>query len=85
MANNNHGVAPVDEMLPGGKLFLFGLQHVLAMYAGAVAVPLIIAGAAGLSQAQTAFLINADLFTCGIATLLQTLGIWKIGIRIPVI
>src|SRR5680860_1523114 len=41
MANNNHGVAPVDEMLPGGKLFLFGLQHVLAMYAGAVAVLLI--------------------------------------------
>ncbi|GAB6153632.1 nucleobase:cation symporter-2 family protein [Desulfosporosinus burensis] len=85
MANTKHGVAPVDEMLPAGKLFLYGLQHVLAMYAGAVAVPLIIAGAAGLTQAQTAFLINADLFTCGIATLLQTLGIWKIGIKIPVI
>ncbi len=84
MANTNH-VAPVDEMLPAGKLFAYGLQHVLAMYAGAVAVPLIIAAAAGLTQAQTAFLINADLFTCGIATLLQTLGIWKIGIKIPVI
>ncbi|KGK91445.1 uracil permease [Desulfosporosinus sp. HMP52] len=85
MANTNNGVAPVDEMLPPGKLFLYGLQHVLAMYAGAVAVPLIIAGAAKLTPAQTAFLINADLFTCGIATLLQTLGIWKIGIKIPVI
>ncbi len=85
MAKNNHAVAPVDEMLPPGKLFVYGLQHVLAMYAGAVAVPLIIAAAAGLTQAQTAFLINADLFTCGIATLLQTLGIWKIGIKIPVI
>lgn len=76
---------PVDEMLPGGKLFLYGLQHVLAMYAGAVAVPLIIAAAAGLTKAQTAFLINADLFTCGIATLIQTLGFWKLGIRLPVI
>ncbi|WP_425806281.1 nucleobase:cation symporter-2 family protein [Desulfitobacterium sp. Sab5] len=76
---------PVDEMLPGGKLFLYGLQHVLAMYAGAVAVPLIIAAAAGLTKSQTAFLINADLFTCGIATLLQTLGLWKLGIRLPVI
>ncbi|MBC2722785.1 nucleobase:cation symporter-2 family protein [Desulfosporosinus sp.] len=85
MANTNNGVAPVDEMLPPGKLFVYGLQHVLAMYAGAVAVPLIIAAAAGLTPAQTAFLINADLFTCGIATLLQTLGIWKIGIKIPVI
>ena len=85
MANTKHTVAPVDEMLPAGKLFVYGLQHVLAMYAGAVAVPLIIAAAAGLSKSQTAFLINADLFTCGLATLLQTLGIWKIGIKIPVI
>jgi len=85
MANTNTPIAPVDEMMPAGKLFILGLQHVLAMYAGAVAVPLIIAGAAGLTKSQTAFLINADLFTCGLATLLQTLGIWKIGIKIPVI
>ncbi|MDA8442427.1 MAG: nucleobase:cation symporter-2 family protein [Peptococcaceae bacterium] len=76
---------PVDEMLPAGKLLLYGLQHVLAMYAGAVAVPLIIAGVAHLSKQNTAFLINADLFTCGIATLIQTIGFWKLGIRIPVI
>lgn len=85
MADTNTPIAPVDEMMPAGKLFILGLQHVLAMYAGAVAVPLIIAGAAGLTKSQTAFLINADLFTCGLATLLQTLGIWKIGIKIPVI
>jgi xanthine permease len=85
MADTNTQIAPVDEMMPTGKLFILGLQHVLAMYAGAVAVPLIIAGAAGLTKSQTAFLINADLFTCGLATLLQTLGIWKIGIKIPVI
>lgn len=83
--NDNTGVASVDEMLPVGKLFVYGLQHVLAMYAGAVAVPLIIAGAAKLTPDQTAFLINADLFTCGIATLIQTLGIGPIGIKIPVI
>ncbi len=76
---------PVDEMLPGSKLFVYGLQHVLAMYAGAVAVPLIISAAAGMTKAETAFLINADLFTCGIATLIQTIGFWKLGIRIPVI
>jgi uric acid transporter len=85
MANKNTQIAPVDEMMPAARLFILGLQHVLAMYAGAVAVPLIIAGAAGLTKSQTAFLINADLFTCGLATLLQTLGIWKIGIKIPVI
>lgn len=76
---------PVDEMLPLGQLFTYGLQHVLAMYAGAVAVPLIIANALGLSKEQLIYLINADLFTCGLATLIQTLGFWNMGIRIPVI
>lgn len=79
------GLHPVDEMLPFGQLFTYGLQHVLAMYAGAVAVPLIIANALGLSREQLIYLINADLFTCGIATLIQTLGFWKMGIRIPII
>lgn len=76
---------PVDEMLPAGQLFIYGLQHVLAMYAGAVAVPLIVANAIGLTREQLIFLINADLFTCGIATLIQTLGFGNMGIRIPMI
>lgn len=76
---------PVDEILPLNQLFLYGLQHVLAMYAGAVAVPLILANALGLPKEQLIYLINADLFTCGIATLIQTLGFWKMGIKIPVI
>lgn len=82
---NNQLKHPVDEMLPFGQLFTYGLQHVLAMYAGAVAVPLIIANALGLSKEQLIYLINADLFTCGIATLIQTLGFWNMGIRIPII
>ncbi|WP_371381785.1 nucleobase:cation symporter-2 family protein [Sporomusa aerivorans] len=72
-------------MLPAGQLFIYGLQHVLAMYAGAVAVPLIIANAIGLTKDQLIFLINADLFTCGIATLIQTLGFGNMGIKIPMI
>ena len=35
-------VHPVDQMLPTPRLLALGLQHVLVMYAGAVAVPLII-------------------------------------------
>lgn len=78
-------VHPVDEMLPYGKLFAFGLQHVLAMYSGAVAVPIILAQAIHLPPEQLIHLINADLFTCGIATIIQTLGFWKVGARIPMI
>ncbi|MEE1926888.1 nucleobase:cation symporter-2 family protein [Streptomyces sp. TRM 70351] len=60
-----------------------GLQHVAAMYAGVVAVPLVIGAAAGLGPADTTLLMSASLFTAGIATLLQTLGVWRIGARLP--
>jgi uric acid transporter len=76
---------PVDERLPAGQLVTYGLQHVLAMYAGAVAVPLIVGGALGLSHEQLIYLINADLFTCGVATLIQTLGLGRIGSRLPIV
>lgn len=76
---------PVDEVLPPGKLTIYGFQHVLAFYAGAVVVPLLLAGAIGLDDQQLAYLINADLFTCGIATLIQTIGFWKVGARLPLI
>ncbi len=71
----------VDTVLPPSRLLIYGIQHVLAMYAGAVAVPLILAEALSLSAADRVYLVNADLFTCGLATLIQTLG----GIRLPVI
>ncbi|HEU4965811.1 MAG TPA: nucleobase:cation symporter-2 family protein [Bacilli bacterium] len=67
------------------KVFALGFQHVLAMYAGAVVVPLIIGGALHLTPTQMAYLIAADLFTCGLATLLQTLGTKYFGIRMPVV
>lgn len=77
---------PVDEKLGLGALFIYGLQHVLAMYVGAVAVPLFVAREIGLTQTELIKLINADLFTCGIATLIQTLGLGKkVGIRLPII
>ena len=78
-------VHPVDEKLPGGRLAALGMQHVLVMYAGAVAVPLIVGRALGLSPEQVALLISADLFCCGLVTLLQSLGFGKyFGIKRPV-
>ncbi|HVJ52401.1 MAG TPA: nucleobase:cation symporter-2 family protein [Aliidongia sp.] len=78
-------VHPIDEVLPLPRLLALGLQHVLVMYANAVAVPLIVGGALHLPKDQLALLINADLFACGIATLVQTIGIGMFGIRLPVI
>lgn len=75
----------VDEMLPPPKLFALGMQHVLVMYAGAIAVPLIIGRALQLSPEDVAFLISADLFCCGVVSILQSLGATQwFGVRMPV-
>ncbi|PBC75623.1 xanthine permease [Streptomyces sp. TLI_235] len=74
---------PVDEMLPPGRMATVALQHVASMYAGVAAPPLIIGAAAGLTPAQLTTLLAASLFIAGIATLLQTLGFWRIGSRLP--
>ena len=49
---NEQSTHPVDEILPPERLAALGIQHVLVMYAGAVAVPLIISGALGLPPAD---------------------------------
>ncbi|MGE7605797.1 nucleobase:cation symporter-2 family protein [Peribacillus frigoritolerans] len=67
------------------KVASLGLQHVLAMYAGAVVIPLIVGGALGLTAAQLTYLVSIDILMCGIATLLQ---VWKnkfFGIGLPVV
>lgn len=74
---------PVDEVPPIGRLAAYGIQHVLAMYAGAVAVPLIVGGAMKLPSHDLAYLINADLLVSGVATLIQCVGVWKFGVRLP--
>src|SRR3982751_1121729 len=77
-------IHPVDQGLPVSRLLALGLQHVLVMYAGAVAVPLIIGRALKLPPEDIAFLISADLFACGLATLVQCFGFPGVGIRLPV-
>lgn len=77
---------PVDAVPPAPQLAVLGLQHVLAFYAGAVIVPLVIAQGLDLSAQDTIHLINADLFTCGIASIIQSAGLGrKIGVRLPLL
>ena len=76
---------PVDEVLPIGQMLVYGLQHVMSMYAGVVAVPLIVGNAFGLSPADITFLISAGLLMSGLATILQTVGFWKLGARQPIV
>jgi NCS2 family nucleobase:cation symporter-2 len=78
-------VQPVDERLPAPRLAALGLQHVLVMYAGAIAVPLIVGRALKLAPEQVAMLISADLLCCGLVTLIQSFGLNRwFGIKLPV-
>lgn len=77
---------PVDELLPAPRLVTLGIQHLVIMYAGAVAVPLIVGGALKLPTSTIALLVSADLLTSGIFTIIQSVGIGKIlGVRLPVV
>ena len=77
---------PVDQVPPFGKLTILGIQHVLAFYAGAVVVPFFIVKQLGLDDETLIHLINADLLTCGIATIIQSVGIGRfVGVKLPLI
>ena len=65
------------------KNLLLSIQHLLAMYAGAIIVPIIVGHALGFSAQETAYLVSVDIFMCGVATFLQ---VYKgIGIGLPVV
>lgn len=67
------------------KTTLLGFQHLLAMYAGAVLVPLIVGNAIGLTSTQLTYLVSIDILMCGVATMLQISRNKYFGIGLPVV
>jgi uracil-xanthine permease len=76
-------VQPVDQLLPARKLIPFGLQHVLVMAASPITAVFLISKALNLSPELTINLISATFLVCGIGSLLQSFGPWKVGARLP--
>jgi NCS2 family nucleobase:cation symporter-2 len=74
-----------NKKLPLNQSIPLGIQHVLAMFAGNITVPIIIAGIFGQTPEQKIFLIQMALFVAGVATVIQTVGYGKIGSRLPII
>lgn len=74
---------PVDAVLPPRRLFAFGLQHLLAMIASPITAVFIIGRALNLPAALTVNLIGAAFLACGLGTLVQSLGVWRFGSRLP--
>ncbi|ALE05833.1 uracil permease [Arthrobacter sp. ERGS1:01] len=84
-SSTSNPARPEDEKLGIAPSFAYGFQHVLTMYGGIIAVPLIIGQAAGMSSADIGMLIAACLFMGGLATLLQTLGVPFFGSQLPLV
>ncbi|RDI56043.1 uracil-xanthine permease family protein [Nocardia mexicana] len=76
---------PVDSLPPVRHLVPLALQHVIVAYSGMVTVPLVIGAGLGLSPAQVTTLVTANVLVSGIATLLQSLGVFNIGVRLPIV
>src|SRR5699024_5252493 len=65
------------------KTFILSLQHLLAMYAGTILVPIIVGTSLYFTPEQIAFLVTVDIFMCGVATFLQ---VWKgTGTGLPIV
>lgn len=79
------GKRPEDERLGVGANLAYGLQHVLTMYGGIIAVPLIVGNAAGLDSTGISLLIASCLFMGGLATILQTVGLPFFGSQLPLV
>ncbi|MGN7386683.1 nucleobase:cation symporter-2 family protein [Sporosarcina sp. SAFN-015] len=67
------------------KSVVLGFQHLLAMYAGAILVPLIVGQAIGLTSTQLTYLVSIDILMCGVATIFQIMSNRFFGIGLPVV
>ncbi|RSN95889.1 nucleobase:cation symporter-2 family protein [Acinetobacter pittii] len=78
-------ISAEHQYLGMNKNILYGLQHVLTMYGGIIAPPLIIGAAAGLDASEIGLLVAAALFVGGFATVIQTIGFKYFGAKLPIV
>ncbi|MFE2736907.1 uracil-xanthine permease family protein [Streptomyces sp. NPDC059349] len=77
------GVHPVDESRPLGRILLFGIQHVLVMAATPISAIFLMSATLGLRAGLTVDLLSAAFVLSGVGSLIQSLGPWKFGPRLP--
>lgn len=80
--NEDKMLYEIDDKLLVGVTILLALQHILAAFAGIIAVPLVVASAIGLSVEDTSIMVSATIFVAGITTVIQSKGIGPIGSRV---
>ena len=81
----NQAKYDLNGVPPFGESALLGLQHIFAMFLSNIAVPIIVAGAAGITGSDLTFLVQSAMVMAGVATIIQCYPIWKIGARLPIV
>ncbi|MFF5447762.1 uracil-xanthine permease family protein [Streptomyces sp. NPDC012888] len=76
-------VHPVDQSRPLGRILLFGVQHVLVMAATPISAIFLMSATLGLDSDLTVELLSAAFLLSGVGSLIQSLGPWKFGPRLP--
>ena len=91
MEKNRQAVGS-DELLYGindkpklATQILLGFQNIFAAFGGIIAVPLVISSALGLDGATSTAVLSVTILASGIATIIQSKGIGRIGARVPCI
>lgn len=74
------------EDKPGlSKGIILAFQHILAMFAANITVPLLLSSLLGLPSSETTFLIQCSLFMAGVATFIQIAKYKGIGSGLPIV
>lgn len=73
----------VDDKPPFAMALVLAFQHILAAFAGIIAVPLVVCTSLKLSVGATSMMVSATIFASGITTLIQSKGVGPIGSRVP--
>lgn len=84
-ADDSTEVHPVDRIRPVYSLTPFAIQHVIVMVAMPISSVFLIASALDLPEHKTPAVLSAVFVFCGIGSMLPSLGVWKIGMRLPFI
>lgn len=85
MTKKQDVIYSLDGKMPLAKAVPFGLQHILAMFVANITPILIVAGACGLSEKDTAMIIQSAMIIAGIGTLIQLFPLWRIGSGLPIV
>lgn len=72
----------IEDNPPLGFSFLLAFQHILAAFAGIIAVPLVVCNALNFSVEQTTIMVSATIFASGLTTFIQSKGIGPVGSRV---